>query len=178
MTRRLVSVVGGALLLVPIGLAAPASASHGNGLHWIRPTSNMLRNVTVVDRTGSAGWASAIQHAIGAWNAGLNTVELVYAEGSTGGCALGNRRIEICLGGVSKASWSYNSYSHLTGAVITFYTGHSSAAKAISCHEIGHTLGLRHRTDSTSSCMTSRVSATQIRPTQHDFENVDAQHRH
>ncbi len=179
MARRLVKVFGSALFVftVAVAVAPPASASHGNGLHWIRPTSNMLRNVAVVDKTGSPDWATKIRSAINSWNAGLNTVELVYSTGSTGGCSLNNGRIEICLGSSSSANWRYNTYSHLLGAIVTLNRNHFSAAEAMACHELGHTLGLRHRSER-SSCLTSTVYASQTKPDAHDYRQVDLQHNH
>ena len=178
MARQLVKVVGALLLVASatIGLSSPASAMHGNGLHWIRPTSNMLRPVAVVDRTGNSSWGTKIKAAVNSWNGGLNTVELAYSTGS-GSCSLNSGRIEICLGGSSRADWSYNTNSHLLGAIVTLNRNAFSAAEAMSCHELGHVLGLRHRAER-PSCMTSTVYASQTKPDSHDFRQVDAQHNH
>lgn len=174
--RRVALLAAGMALVISVVLTSPASAYHGNSLHWRRPTANMLRDVPIVDKTGSSFWGPKIKAAANRWNSGLTTVRLVYSTGSPGGCSNGSGRIEVCVGSRSAASWRYDSNRHYLGALITLPSS-SGGGDALACHEIGHTLGLNHATFR-SSCMTATVYASQTNPNAHDYAQVDAQHKH
>ena len=173
MTRRFGLVV--ALAIVSTLFAAPsASASNINGVHW---SGSGVRTIIVVDKTQNTTWQLALDRAIVSWNSGTTNVRLVHRYG-TGSCDTQGRDIEVCLGTSNFTNYAFSG-GHYLGVAIKLRSDMHSFAEALSCHELGHAIGLSHRRSTdTSSCMTSSVQSTQTRPDAHDYATVLSQHSH
>jgi len=158
--------------------ASPASATHGDNLHW---KGSGLRQVAVIDKTGNSGFHSAVVGAVNNWNSGLHNVHLNLTT-SSGACSSSGGNIQVCLskrvGGLAR--WTNDSANHFFGVAVRLDRYHPTYAAALACHELGHALGLAHRLQSeqNTTCMSPAVGAGQTHPDAHDFATVDAQTNH
>ncbi len=129
---------------------------------------------------GSVGWRTAVRAAMADWSrSSVITYHLV-------GCNAPYREFQVRnqnygrTGWIGFASGRFDS-GHFDTMVVGFndYYGSRRSAlhrRAAACHELGHPLGLDHR--STSSCLAGAVSADRPDPDQHDYDQLRRIYRH
>lgn len=129
----------------------------GIGDHW--PAAD--RQLTVVDRTGSATWHDAILQAVGTWTAGGSALQFILLT-EPGPCRQEHDHIEFCQ--QTGAQIQMKGSDGDQGVFIPWVTTHNTYKSAvllvcsncnltadrmvvIATHEMGHSLGLAHNVD-------------------------------
>lgn len=158
--------------LVSVGVAAPAMADHGLALHWKKRDAGRI-SVFLVDQTQGR---FPVRDAVHRWN-GTGAIHVVMTDQcpASRGCIVVQPRAMRYLG----LTTLHNDGEHITRAVASLSTTRSmSPAKraSITCHELGHALGLGHR-QVTSSCL---FNGNQFpgRPDRHDLDQLRTQYAH
>jgi hypothetical protein len=173
--RRLI--VGAASLVVLLSVAGSALASHyiwrnGNQLHWIRD-GTAVAQVYFVDYTGSR-WpvnASTIE-----WNRSSRLG--AYYLSPSNNCPFHCVGVKADYFGTDDArGWavlSWDSNGHLTGQTYVrlnkSYAANATKDRAVTCQELGHTIGLDHQGSSSTSCMNGSGTDFNRYPNQHDYD--------
>jgi predicted Zn-dependent protease len=130
----------------------------------------------------TGGWQDAVTGAANRWS-DKSTVLDIAVEGGAAGCGQVNGAMKVCNGSFS-GSWAGLTTvglvgKHIQWATVKLDNSAGTAQRAVSCHEIGHALGLGHRQPSeTSSCMTPSVSASQRGPDAHDRKMLKRIYKH
>ena len=167
--RRTGAVLIGLLLLL---VGAPARAHEANVSHWDQQI------VVVRDETGSADLRAALEHAIAAWNEATPRLQLQVEPGTGTGCRGGAREVQVCLTRSDRYAGSAQTErngAHIRGAVVLIDAVRSgSHLRAVVCHELGHALGLDHRSDG-ETCM--RPAPVVASPDDIDLEQVRIAHQ-
>ena len=152
-----------------------ASGPDGTGLHWLmRPGQHTL----VVDVVDSTGWSWPVRAASGDWT----TPHVRYSYAPS--CRAGVPCVEVHEGAYGPTGWS-GLTTATSGQMQTFtgsvqiqlndsYRMSAAERRAVTCHELGHALGLDHdpRTD---SCLQSIPHA--LHPDATDLEGLEARYR-
>lgn len=173
-----------------LAVSATAEADHANnaGAHWGRDVVNFIDSV-------NAAWDSELDTASATWNAGLADVQTAVDPGRSGRrtrrrCPYVSNAARMCnfrygnkgiwQGTAGLAEYSYQvPGGHITRARIRLNDTNtpSEYQQAVTTHEMGHILGLKHRDPAdVTSCMTPSVLPTQVNPDRHDFDTVDGLH--
>jgi hypothetical protein len=163
-------------VLLAAGAAAPgASADHTSG-HWHD------RTVVVRDETGFADHRRALDLAVRQWNAAGAAVRLELASGRGAGCdAPQAGEISVCRADLppSRAGearvWKQGDHIVRASVLVRADSWRFEHLVAIACHELGHALGLDHRSERTS-CLTATIHSSQ--PDEHDLADLRAAHAH
>ena len=188
---RGVALIGVVAVLVQAAVAIPVGAADGfNGAHWERrKTPFELKFGDNVDN----GWDGYLKKAAGQWSQS-RVVRPNIVNGSAGGdCRPTEGRVEVCNGryGTGKGwlglteIW-VNGRNHITAARVLmndswFDSGKyddADAKRHTMCHELGHSLGLDHR--SGRSCMNDSEKAIfrYDDPAGSDFDTLRQRYRH
>lgn len=136
----------------PIGIY-----DNGIGDHW--PAGH--RTLTVVDRTGDAGWHQAVVAAVSTWEAGGSALRFVVTTGS-GPCKQQRDHIEVCQASTDEIATAGlqgeqglfqpevakgHQYSSSTLLVCSDCDIDQYRMTVIATHELGHSIGLAHSAD-------------------------------
>jgi hypothetical protein len=168
-----------ALLAVIAAVVPLAKGHHQEPWHWRRASNPVT--LTVVN--GASGvWKDNVNGAARRWNKMSDVVTLSRVNGSNV-CNPVRRKIAVCSGNFGQGWAGLTEVAqdgpHVVWALIRLDNSAAVAARAVSCHELGHALGLAHRPQSeTTSCMTSSVGAAQTRPDRHDIRTLRRIYRH
>ncbi len=162
------------LLLLPS--AAGASHSFSPEAHWVKTGPGI--SVDVGDCLRQTYWRRAVRAAIADWSRSpVVTYRLV-------GCNAPHREFQIRDGFYGPTGWSgyakLNYDLHFTSVPIklnsSYGAGFSEARRRkTACHELGHALGLAHRTS--GSCLV-RGDYPRSRPSRHDYDYLEQIYRH
>ena len=170
-----------ALLVLASAAPAPVFASHSTGEHW--PDGTVVK---VLDSTTGDGYGTKLRASVDDWNraAGVQ-MHVVERSGTGSDCPYPDLddRIRVCDGHYAPETWagyaqSYQSGDHYLRGRIRFNldNGYSdSYVRHLTCHELGHLLGLGH-VDGGSSCMVPGENTWY--PTDHDIAAVERNHDH
>jgi hypothetical protein len=188
--RRLRLALGLAVLSASLLLPAqPASADHSwGGRHW--PSDG--RGLAVVNQAGDA-WNDYIGHTVNKWRRAVaphatatfpqGPVAIRYESGGPPRChSPGRGEILVCAwdgfapGVAGSARLYLDGNGHIQGATVLFDPRyHGDQLMSILCHEVGHALGLDHRS-SGQTCMREHVGYTE--PDGHDGDQIALNHNH
>jgi hypothetical protein len=166
-----------AALVILLSAAGSAFASHyiwrgGNQLHWIRD-GTAVAQVYWVDYTGSR-WpvnASSIE-----WNKASRLG--AYYLSPSDSCPFHCVGVKAASYGTDDArGWAvlyWDSNGHLTGKTyVRFnnsYAANATKDRAVVCQELGHTIGLDHQGNNSTSCMNGSGTDFNKYPNQHDYD--------
>jgi matrixin len=162
-----------------IGFSGPATAhAAGSSIAWAQDVIYVYDTTSrVKNKDGSPVWP--VRAAADRWD-NNNPVEFRY---TTLRCPAGSqcvtvRQSELAspVAGVTTTSRVGNDIKSVTIVLDTTFgrTNISARRRNVVCHELGHSLGLPHRT-STTSCLTSYVTKTQF-PDSTDIKNLNAKY--
>ena len=156
------------LLLLPS--AAGASHSFSPEAHWAKTGAGIY--VDVGDCLRQTYWRRAVRAAIADWSRSpVVTYRLV-------GCGAAHREFHIRDGFYGGTGWSgyadLNYDLHFTEVPIKLNSSYGAAfsearRRKTACHELGHALGLAHRTS--GSCLV-RGNYPRSRPDRHDYDHL------
>lgn len=186
MNVRAKAAVASAAALAITGVSPePAAASHSNGGHWNRVNTTLAQ-------------AYFIDHTPSAWPVNASTVEWnrngrigVYwrsagsgCPGSNVGCVNVHQISEPGAGYLGVTYSPRDANGHFTSGVtvkLNAATTQSGWHRWVTCHELGHALGLAHRPagghpESSSSCM-NRSTATKL-PDLYDYQQLQWTYNH
>lgn len=193
MTRRLVA-IGSVLVALLLVVPQLASANHwkkssvGADVHWADKEPTHPRGyVYWADRTG-AEWP--VYSAAVEWDR-ASKLDAVYISGSqtcpsTPHCVsvVETSINDACSPKAGQTDWSYYTASgHLETKTLVRVNSHCSNAsygmrRTITCHELGHSIGMNEQTSDTSSCMTSPYDVPRTMPSTHDYQSIASVYRH
>lgn len=172
-SKQVVSHVANAAAAVTISTADWVAAKAGGGAATAQAATTGPQ-VIYVQNEAPLRWH--VGRAIKLWNAGLTNVQL-----RAGDCVSGSQCIKVKQGEVFTPDGQplrLGQTQKLFGKRITFNAEavrqHVPASYYMfaSCHELGHALGLDHRTVA-SSCMHASAQGAATRPDRTDFANVN-----
>lgn len=154
----------------------PTARAHHAHEHWTSPL------VVIRDETGVPEYRRAIALAAARWNAAGAPVRLDVQDGLGRGCdsppvgEISVCRHDLPASTVGEAR-SWLDGDHIVKASVLMDTAPRPFEHlvAIACHELGHTLGMDHRTER-SSCLTATIHSSD--PDQHDHAELRRTHGH
>lgn len=171
-------------------LAAPSPGSHSSGAkeHWKKAGSEI--HVDLGDCMDNPRWDRAVRAAAPDWSRSMRvTLHIV-------GCDAAYREVRVFdapygrTGWAGRTEWSYG-YHFLTrqencpgagdcemGVKLnsTYGNGYSdNGRRSTACHELGHALGLAHRS---SGCLVTPINPRMVGPDRHDFDQLRAIYGH
>ncbi|MGX6607701.1 matrixin family metalloprotease [Micromonosporaceae bacterium Da 78-11] len=171
--RRLVAVLSAVLVAltgVTVAGASPAYASHVSGRHWAHDGLSHSQ-IYFVDHTGSLWPVTTSTYK---WNEakGVDSYYVSSCPSSRLHC-VDVREYNADDGnyGVTYLSWSGVHYTSVRVTLNNRNATNATQRRKTTCHELGHVLGLEHRTVS-SSCLRSGNAVTlniSLVPDAHDF---------
>jgi hypothetical protein len=187
-------------LLMLCAAPSPSDASHGySNVHWRNTGGGWPHTVTLYNSlSDSAPTGGPLSDARADWHSGQGRINWASTTAANGAstreaCAdpSGANNLRVCdynwgaTGWAGRATWQFCSYggtAHVCagGVQVNRHYGTTYAFyRQVLCHELGHYLGLDHRS-SGSSCMRTGVPIdTQYRsPDAHDFDQAVTQHDH
>lgn len=180
MARRLMFLRLAVLLLALALFPATAGASHATHpyAHWAKAGGEI--HVDVGDCLSRSYWRPAVRAAMRDWSrSSVVTYHMV-------GCNSPLREFRIRNQNYGRTGWAGFAVStfpgrHFATMVVGFndYSGSRHSAlyrRGAACHELGHSLGLAHRTR--SSCLATPVSSDRPDPDQHDYDQLRSIYRH
>lgn len=166
----------------------PSDGSHQWGpYHWTKPSDDERKIIIRDSTTGS--WATKLPNAISDWGSSskFRFVKQQAATDTTtrSNCAFPDSygRVHVCnydypWSDAGRANIRVNSSNHIQKGWAKLNNDTPDAdRRSTICHELGHTLGLDHRS-ATSSCMYGAADAFPVNPDQHDYEQLVNQTHH
>jgi predicted Zn-dependent protease len=185
MKRALAAAVA-AVVMLAITPQASATPCCAIGWHWYRASTPF--NVTVL-MSVTSGWVKPVMGAAADWTAS-DVLNMTTAVGNTSRSArincsyTGNYTVHICNANYGNTGWAgltqavVNSRHHIVKIRIRVNDATTPAAyrRLVSCHELGHSIGLGHNTR-TSSCMRPGTGS-RPHPDAIDFAELDRIYAH
>jgi predicted Zn-dependent protease len=165
--------------IAALALPATAAASHATspGAHW--PKAGAEIHVDVGDCLRPY-WRPAMRAAMVDWSrSAVVTYHLV-------GCNSPLREFQARTRNYGRTGWygfvnsTWGSHFTTVNLWLNDYYGlrySERRRRGAACHELGHALGLDHRSRSSSSCLVA-PSGDRYRPDQHDFDQLRSIYRH
>jgi hypothetical protein len=177
-------IAAAAIFVTLLTVAPPASANHYAGWHW-RRTSNPF-TVTLVESITSK-WKAPLENAANEWSTS-SKFDFAFVPGNTSAtarrsCAETQARVHVCTANYGAVGWAGLTELTLNGHHIVkvrvrlndYYVTSRGLRRLVSCHELGHTVGLAHRSES-SSCM--KQGMTRAHPDAHDYQEINIIYKH
>jgi hypothetical protein len=167
-------------------LAPGARADHSAGWHWQRKADPFV--VRLVDSVTS-GWQPYVEAAAREWSDGSGVLNISVSPGASDAatrkeCPAPDGAVRICNADYGDKPWAATTRivmvgSHIVRAKIKLNDRGAFAFRALACHEMGHALGLAHRSPgATSSCLTPAVASSQKHPDTHDLRQLKRIYEH
>ncbi len=159
------------LALVPLLVLWPtiAAAEHALGVRWPRHEATRL----TLRSEMSPEWDAVIAAEMAAWNLS-SVIEMSRQAGACDGSE------HICIRPYSQAQGSYvafttwgkhgKNFTHVSIAINVYFL--TVPNYSVTCHELGHALGLAHAEYGEPSCMTP--GPTSMWPSAHDLAQLEA----
>ncbi len=169
-------------VVVLLGVTPNASATY-IGVHWRRTVNPAT--VTVVTSLQSR-FLDPTTRAAGLWSVS-DVIDMVLEPGGTGrrsrqNCAYIRGKVHICSGSYGNTGWvgltQFKAQGHHIIAVRVRLNTHlipRNFDTTVTCHELGHSIGLGHRSQSTSCMKQGRTSS---RPDSNDYSSLDKIYAH
>jgi hypothetical protein len=164
--------------------------SAGIPYHWKRygtdPSGALL-----LDKTTGV-WPSYVASAVSTWNGGTSTVDFFRYTGSDCG-VIPDGYATVCNADYTDSCGGFLDWVGCVDPLGVTQTGHWVRAhvrfddfvagftwtdakhREVTCHELGHVLGLLHNS---SSCLEEVVTGNFTAPNAHDYEQANANHNH
>lgn len=165
------------VFVLVVGLATNLSLARAQGeKHW--PGSE-ARQVEVVDALPTR-LASKVERALADWERSGVVTFLVRRDGSEDCDSLPDGVVRLCWrsGLRSDGEATTASYDeHITSALVAIEVQGAKRARAVLCHEVGHALGLVHRS-SGKTCMTHPIDPRFATPDELDFQTLRSVYSH
>jgi hypothetical protein len=172
------------VLLAPVALLVPgARADHRAPWHW--KISATPFTVHFVDSVSSS-WDDTLRNAADEWS-DSSVLDAVVDDGRSDrsvrrSCPMARRAVRVCNYPYGATGWIGLSTFNLKGHHIqsasirlnSTYLGRNN--RKVTCHELGHGLGLAHRSVK-SSCMTQGTGVS-AHPDGHDYRMLEKIYRH
>jgi predicted Zn-dependent protease len=169
-----------AVLAIALALPAAADASHRTHpyAHW--PKAGKEIHVDVGDCLSRSHWRPAVRAAIADWSrSSVVTYHLVGCDSPLREFQVRNRDYgRTGWVGFASSTWPHGHFATLAVGFNDYYGRRHSALyrRGAACHELGHALGLDHR--SGSSCLATPVSSYRPDPGRHDYNQLRRIYRH
>jgi predicted Zn-dependent protease len=182
--KRLLAVAAVAAVLMSFSPQASAAPCCYEGWHWKR--SHNPFTVTVLSSATNT-WATPLARAAAEWSKSSKlNIRIVQGNKSSAtrqACVETRGEVHFCNGNYGNTGWSGLTEATLSGQHIVRIRIRVNDAntpahfrRLISCHELGHSLGLAHNTRPTS-CMRPGAGSTP-HPDATDFAELNAIYRH
>jgi len=175
-----------AVLMLVIGLSAPAGASHSwGGYHWARQSNPFA--LKLGDNV-SGVWDGNLALASSDWSQSAVLDTTIVTGQAKGNCRPTKGRVEVCNKKYGFNGWLgvaqiWLSGSHITQGVVKMNDSYMNSApyntnawrQLVMCQEVGHTIGLDHQDENfgnanLSTCMDyTNDPSTNQHPNQHDY---------
>lgn len=168
--------------------ADDAGSHQWSNYHYTKPEGEE-RKIIARDST-SGSWTNKLPNVLGDWgqSSRFRFVKQQAATDSTSRkqCDMpaSYGRVHVCnhgdytFSGAGIATLRVNSQNHIQKGTVKLKNSTSEGARRpLLCQEVGHNLGLTHRT-TTGSCMHQNASAAAIDPDSHDYEQLVNQTHH
>lgn len=178
--------VGIGMLMLMIGLSAPAGASHSwGGYHWARQSNPFA--LKLGDNVSSL-WDGNLALASSDWSQSTVLDTTIVTGQAKGNCRPTKGRVEVC-----NKSYGFNGWlgvaqiwlggNHITQGIVKMNDSYMSSApyntnawrQFVMCQEIGHAFGLDHQDENfgnanLGTCMDyTNDPSTNQHPNQHDY---------
>ncbi len=156
-----------------------ATAHHPIGWHWRRGSNPVT--VRLLDSV-TAAWQQPVERAAREWSRRSGPVDIAIEKSMTKAskrrkCPAPDGAVRICNADYGDTSWAAITRvvrlgKHIVRAKIIMNDRGATAHRALACHEIGHALGLAHRQQEATSCLTPIVAPAQMHPDAHDIQQL------
>ncbi len=182
--RRALAAAATAAIILALAPQASAAPCCSAGWHWKRSANPFV--VTLLSSVQSQ-WVAPLTNAAAEWSQS-DKFDMHIVQGSTSpatrnNCSETTGEVHVCNANYGATGWAGLTEMTLNGQHIVkmrvrlndFYTT-ARFRRLVACHELGHSVGLAHRTQSTS-CM-KPGEGSRKHPDGTDFAEIDRIYRH
>ncbi len=182
--KRVLAVAAVAAIVMSFAPQASAAPCCYAGWHWRRAHNPFT--ITILSSVTSA-WAKQLAASANTWSRSdkfdMNIVQGAKTRRARNRCVETSGEVHVCNGNYGATGWAgltevKLSGHHILKIRIRFNDQETPAnfRRLVSCHELGHSIGLGHNTRS-SSCM-KPGSGSRPRPDAIDFNEIDRIYKH